>query len=51
MILPVAFHLKMFGRDMSKRNMVWDVSLIVVSIVLGVTGFVWEFLPSSFTSV
>ena len=44
-ILPAAFHLKMFGNEISRKQRVLYWTLIVLSAVLGVVGTVWEFLP------
>ena len=44
-MMPVAFHLKMFQGQISKNQAVLDWVAIVVSTVLGVAGTVWEFLP------
>jgi solute carrier family 32 (vesicular inhibitory amino acid transporter) len=44
-ILPVIFHLKMFHGQLKKRQVVLDWCLIVVSLILGTAGTVWEFLP------
>ena len=44
-ILPMAFHLKMFHGQISKRQAVLDWTAIVVSMILGIVGTVWEFLP------
>ena len=44
-ILPVVFHLKIFSGHIPKRQLVLDWTLIVVSVILGVTGTAWESLP------
>ncbi|RMZ01391.1 hypothetical protein D0860_07634 [Hortaea werneckii] len=44
-ILPVTFHLKMFGREISWREVLCNWALILGSAVLGIAGTVWEFLP------
>ncbi|KAI7241498.1 hypothetical protein KC330_g596 [Hortaea werneckii] len=44
-ILPVAFHLKMFGKEISRREALFNWALILGSAVLGTAGTVWEFLP------
>ncbi|KAI7474367.1 vacuolar amino acid transporter-like protein 1 [Hortaea werneckii] len=44
-ILPVMFHLKMFGREISRREMLCNWALIIGSAILGIAGTVWEFLP------
>lgn len=44
-IMPVAFHLRMFQGQVSKSQLALDWTAIVVSAVLGIMGTVWEFLP------
>jgi solute carrier family 32 (vesicular inhibitory amino acid transporter) len=44
-ILPIVFHLKMFKGQIPPRQLFLDWTLIVLSIVLGTAGTVWEFLP------
>ncbi|RMY54206.1 hypothetical protein D0863_13702 [Hortaea werneckii] len=44
-ILPVTFHLKMFGKEISRREVLCNWALILGSAVLGIAGTVWEFLP------
>jgi vesicular inhibitory amino acid transporter len=44
-ILPLAFHLKIFGKEISRRERLLDWSLLVISSVLAVIGTVWAFLP------
>jgi len=46
-ILPCAFHLKLFGHELSKRQKILDWSLIVVSTVLAVVSTGFNFLPKS----
>ena len=43
-ILPAVFHLKMFQGQITRRQRIFDWTLIVVSIILGIVGTVWEFL-------
>jgi vesicular inhibitory amino acid transporter len=44
-ILPLMFHLKIFGKEISLKEKVLDYFLIVVCSVLAVVGTVWAFLP------
>lgn len=44
-IVPITFHLKMFRGQMSRRQLIIDWMVILISLVLGVVGTVWEFLP------
>lgn len=44
-ILPLAFHLKLFGKDLGKKEKVLNWFLIVVCSVMAVIGTVWVFLP------
>ena len=46
-IMPVIFHLKMFQGQITRRELILDWTLIVVSAILGIVGTVWEFLPRS----
>jgi len=46
-ILPLLFHLKIFGSEMSARQRVLDYAMIGVGTVLAVVGTVWAFLPKS----
>ncbi|KAL3489455.1 transmembrane amino acid transporter protein-domain-containing protein [Aspergillus germanicus] len=44
-ILPLAFYLKIFGKEISRRERLLDWSLLVISSALAVVGTVWAFLP------
>lgn len=44
-IIPIAFHLKMFGGQMTRRQLILDWTMMVVSLILAIVGTVWEFLP------
>ena len=44
-ILPLAFDLKIFGKDMGGKRKVLDWVLLVMSSVLGAVGTLWAFLP------
>ncbi len=44
-ILPVAFHLKMFGKELGMKEKMLNWFLIVVCSILAVLGTVWVFLP------
>ncbi|KAL3445176.1 transmembrane amino acid transporter protein-domain-containing protein [Aspergillus insuetus] len=44
-ILPLAFYLKIFGKEISRRERLLDWSLLVISSILAVIGTVWAFLP------
>ena len=46
-ILPAIFHLKMFKGQLKRWQVILDWVLIILSVVLGVAGTVWEFLPRS----
>jgi hypothetical protein len=47
----VVFHLKMFSGHIPKRQLVLDWALILVSVVLGIAGTVWEFLPRDWMGI
>ena len=44
-ILPLAFHLKLFGRVISARERLLNWFLIAVCSVMATVGTVWAFLP------
>ncbi|KAF7957419.1 hypothetical protein EAE96_003004 [Botrytis aclada] len=44
-ILPLLFYVKMFGKEISKRELILDYCLIAISSVMAVVGTVWAFLP------
>lgn len=45
LILPCAFHLKLFGKELSYRHKVVDWMLIVVSTILAVVSTAFNFVP------
>ena len=49
-ILPLAFYLKIFGREISLAERVADWVLLVVSSAMAIIGTVWAFLPQSMIS-
>ncbi|CAF9906195.1 hypothetical protein IMSHALPRED_004126 [Imshaugia aleurites] len=44
-VLPLAFHLKMFGKELKMKEKVLNWFLIVVCSIMAVIGTVWVFLP------
>lgn len=48
--LPIAFYLKIFGKEISLSERVVDWTLLVTTSVLAVIGTVWAFLPQSIIS-
>lgn len=44
-ILPCAFHLKMFGKELAMREKVLNWFVIVVCSLMAIVGTVWVFLP------
>lgn len=44
-VLPLAFHLKLFGKELNMRERVLNWILMVVCAILAVIGTVWVFLP------
>lgn len=44
-VLPLAFHLKLFGKELGMKEKVLNWFLIVVCSVMAVIGTVWVFLP------
>lgn len=49
-ILPLAFYLKIFGRDIGRGEYILDWSLLIVSSILAAVGTVWAFLPREMLS-
>ncbi|KAI4095361.1 MAG: hypothetical protein LQ344_001659 [Seirophora lacunosa] len=48
-ILPLAFYLKIFDAEISKKEKAFDWLMIGISAVLGIVGTVWVCLPASMT--
>jgi len=46
-ILPLLFYLKIFGKDVSTRERIFDWFLIGLCSILAIVGTVWAFLPKS----
>ena len=44
-ILPLAFHLKLFGNEIGKTEKALNWFLIVICSIMGIVGTVWVFLP------
>lgn len=44
-ILPLMFYVKMFGKEISRRELILDYFLIVISSVMAIVGTIWAFLP------
>lgn len=44
-ILPLAFHLSLFGHELSKEERVLNWFLVVICSIMGTVGTVWVFLP------
>ena len=44
-ILPISFYLKLYGPDISARELVGSWVLLVIFSIFGVVGTVWTFLP------
>lgn len=44
-ILPLAFYLKMFSHEISRKERILDWVLIITCSVMAVVGTVWVFLP------
>ncbi|PYH30517.1 putative transporter [Aspergillus neoniger CBS 115656] len=44
-ILPIAFHLKIFGNEISPRERVLDWCLLITSSILALIGTAWSILP------
>jgi vesicular inhibitory amino acid transporter len=50
-ILPLAFYLKIFGQEISRKERVLDWLLLVVSSALAIVGTGWALLPEDMISV
>ena len=48
-ILPVAFYLKIFGKDVSLKERLFGIFLIVICSAMAAVGTVWAFLPKEIT--
>lgn len=44
-ILPLAFYLKIFGKEISPSERILDWILLVISSLLAIVGTAWAFLP------
>lgn len=44
-VLPISFYLKLFWKDVSLRERVALLVLLVLFLVFGILGTVWTFLP------
>lgn len=49
-ILPLAFHLKIFGKEISPAERVLDWCLLISSSILAAVGTAWAFLPQDLIS-
>jgi len=49
-ILPLAFYLKIFGKEISRRERILDWFLLILSSILAAIGTVWAFLPREMIS-
>ncbi|KAE8359981.1 transmembrane amino acid transporter protein-domain-containing protein [Aspergillus caelatus] len=50
-ILPLAFYLKIFGQEISRKEWFLDWLLLLISTVLAIVGTAWAFLPENMISV
>ncbi|KAJ5885678.1 hypothetical protein N7504_011514 [Penicillium tannophilum] len=49
-IFPLAFYLKIFGKEISRRERILDWFLLITSTILAAVGTVWVFLPHEMIS-
>lgn len=49
-ILPLAFYLKIFGKEISRGEYILDWILLIFSSILAAVGTVWAFLPQDMLS-
>jgi vesicular inhibitory amino acid transporter len=47
-VLPVAFHLKLFSKDLTKRQRMLDWSLLIISSIMAVVSTIFACLPRDF---
>jgi len=45
--LPLAFYLKLFSKEIGRRERILAYTIMTVSILLSAVGTVWAFLPKS----
>ncbi|KAE8306650.1 transmembrane amino acid transporter protein-domain-containing protein [Aspergillus transmontanensis] len=50
-ILPLAFYLKIFGQEISRKEWFLDWLLLLISTALAIVGTAWAFLPENMISV
>lgn len=50
-VLPLAFHIRMFGKSLSRRRVVLEGVVLVVGALAGLTGTVWEVLPRGWMGI
>ena len=49
-IFPLAFYLKIFGKEISARERILDWFLLITSTILAAVGTIWAFLPQQMIS-
>lgn len=49
-IFPLAFYLKIFGKEIGRGEYILDWVLLIVSSILAAVGTVWAFLPQDMLS-
>ncbi|KAJ5888897.1 Amino acid transporter transmembrane [Penicillium taxi] len=49
-IFPLAFYLKIFGNQISRRERILDWFLLIISTILAAVGTIWAFLPRELIS-
>ncbi|CAG8435541.1 7793_t:CDS:2 [Funneliformis mosseae] len=45
-IFPILCHLKLFGRQLSNKELAWDLILLVMSSIIAIVGTIWTFFPN-----
>jgi Transmembrane amino acid transporter protein. len=50
-IFPLAFYLKIFGKEISRGEYILDWILLIISSILAAVGTVWAFLPQEMLTV
>ncbi|KAG9285039.1 hypothetical protein G9A89_009849 [Geosiphon pyriformis] len=45
-IFPIAAHLKLFGCQLNKMELIWNIFLLSVSTAMAISGTIWTFFPN-----
>ncbi|CAI2169502.1 18938_t:CDS:2 [Funneliformis geosporum] len=45
-IFPILCHLKLFGNQLSNKELTWNLILLMLSSIFAITGTIWTFFPN-----